>query len=117
MTINEPVNDKSTGIMFKREITPGNLVSWALVLGGFVYGYSTLNGKVDAQTIAIVDLKTAVGKMEGTDAQLQAQINVLRDLSTTRQIDISTKMTRLETILERMEGKVDSRLTKEDKRN
>lgn len=117
MSMNEPTNGMKSRIMFKPEVTPGNLVSWALVVGGFVYGYSSLNAKVDNQTAAIVELKTAIGKMEGTDAQLQAQINVLRDLSTTRQIDISTKMTRLETILERMEGKVDIRLTKEDKRN
>lgn len=115
--MNEPTNGTKSRIMFKSEVTPGNLVSWALVIGGFVYGYSSLNGKVDNQTAAIIDLKASINKMETTDTQLQAQINVLRDLNTTRQIDISMKMTRLETILERMEGKVDIRLTKEDKRN
>lgn len=110
MSMHEPTEHKPTGIMFKREITPGNLVSWALIIGGFVYGYSQLNGKVDA-------IAATISRMEGTDTQLQAQINVLRDLSTTRQIDISTKMSRLETILERTEGKLDIRLSKEDKRN
>lgn len=102
--MSDATNDtKATGIMFKREITPGNVVSWLLIVGGFVYGYSQLNGKVD-------NIVASIARMENTDAALQAQINVIRDLSTARQIDISTKMTRLETILERQEGKLDRNL-------
>lgn len=115
MSMNEPTNGTKSRIMFKPEVTPGNLVSWALVIGGFVYGYSQLNGKVDNFTHAISEIKTALSEMKNTDAGLQAQINVMRDLNTTRQIDISTKMTRIETILERQEGKLDARLTREDK--
>lgn len=88
---------------YKPDITMGNIVSWALVVGGFVYGYSQLNSKVD-------NIASSIAELKNTDVQLQAQINVIRDLSTTRQIDISTKLTRLETILERQEGKLDARL-------
>lgn len=100
----EPANaTQAHGIMFKREITPGNVVSWLLIVGGFVYGYSQLSTKVE-------HISAAVARLENSDNVLQAQINVMRDLSTARQLDISTKMTRLETILERQEGKLDRNL-------
>lgn len=110
MAYTEPADEKTTGIMFKREITPGNVVSWALIVGGFVYGYSQLNSKVDNITESVRAINVTISELKNADNGLQAQINVMRDLNTTRQIDISTKMTRLETILERQEGKLDKSL-------
>lgn len=88
----------------KPDVTYGNIVSWVIVVIGFVYGYSQLNSKVDHIAVTLLS-------MQQTDTNLQSQINAQRDIGTARQIDISTKMTRLETILERIDGKADRLIT------
>lgn len=81
-------------------MTAGNVITWVTTVGTIIYVYGQLSANVD-------NMRNELQRMQNTDIALQRQIDVMRDLNTVRQIDISTKMTRLETILERMEGKAD----------
>ena len=83
------------------------VISIVVIGAGVVYGYSQLSGKVDGLVDKQASINDTLKAMQSKDDSLQAQINNQRDLGTVRQIDISTKMTRLETILERLDGKTD----------
>lgn len=93
---------------FKRDVTLGNMVSWLLIVAGFVYGYSQLNSDVRAQSVAIQ-------KLEAKDEALQTQINTMRDLMNSQRLEVAAKLARIETILDRIDGKVERALPKGDR--
>jgi uncharacterized protein YoxC len=77
-----------------------NWAAVAVAAISFIYGYSQLSSKVD-------NISDTMKTMHQRDENIQAQVNVLRDLSATRQVDIAAKMSRVEAIMERIEGKTD----------
>lgn len=93
---------------FKRDVTLGNMVSWLLIVAGFVYGYSQLNSDVRAQS-------TAIQKLEAKDETLQTQINTMRELMNSQRLEVTAKLARIETILDRIDGKVERALPKGDR--
>jgi hypothetical protein len=90
-------------IDIKPEINLGNIITLLTVGAGIIYGYSTLNGKVDT-------LVAVVNKLETADARQQLQLDSVRDLANVRQMDLSVKVGRIETILERVERRLESPL-------
>ncbi len=71
-----------------KEITMGNLVSWSLILVGFVAGFATLKGNTaralevanEAKTTAvaakdsIADLKTDIAVIKNSTASIQSTL-------------------------------------------
>lgn len=97
------VHEHPSHIDFKPEINLGNIITLLTVGAGIIYGYSTLNGKVDT-------LVAVVNKLETADQRQQMQLDSVRDLANVRQMDLSVKVGRIETILERVERRLENPL-------
>lgn len=81
---------------FDAKVTMGNLITiTVMVVGFFIWGVR-LEARVDDQARSLSDLKA-------TDTNMMGRIEAQRDLASTRQELVLTKLTRLETILERLE--------------
>lgn len=81
---------------FDPKITAGNVITIAVMLVGFFLWGARLEARVDEQSKSLIELKA-------TDVQFATRLEVSRDLAGSRQELILTKLTRLETIIERLE--------------
>ena len=85
------------------KITIGNIVSTALIIAGFAYGYSELVATT-RQTIGhTVRLEKQDEDFRVQMSSLRTEISALRENSNTRQFEVVTKLARIEAILERVE--------------
>lgn len=72
-----------------------------------VLGWTDLHRKIDQNERVLVDLRAARGQsmaeLRQGDAALSAAIEAVKDTAATRQEQILTRLTRIETILDRMD--------------
>jgi outer membrane murein-binding lipoprotein Lpp len=79
---------------FDAKITAGNLITIAVMLVGFFVWGARLEARVD-------DYGNKIVKLEAQDAAMTAKIDATRDNASLRQEAVLTRLTRIETILER----------------
>lgn len=78
---------------FKWEITPGNVISWLVIIGGMTATYSKLDARVDENT-------RVIAKLEAADVITQTRLDAQRDISGNRQEAIIARLTKIETLLD-----------------
>jgi Tfp pilus assembly protein PilO len=85
---------------FKTEINIGNLITLAVMLAGFIYGYSQLNEQVKMVAEGAKELRA-------TDRDHSLQLQSLRESAASQREAVSTKLARIETLVEQVVKQVD----------
>jgi hypothetical protein len=87
---------------WKWEVTPGNVVSWIVIMVGVAIAYARVEARVD-------DAAKSISRLEAADVKLLLQIETARDLAVSRQEMILSRLSRIEAILDRVERNGTSR--------
>lgn len=74
----------------------GNIITLCVIIAGFITGYTRLESTGNANSTAIV-------RLESKDDTLQKQLDTLRDIISQQQLLVASKLSRIETIVERIE--------------
>jgi FtsZ-binding cell division protein ZapB len=88
---------------FDMKITLGNLITLSVFVVGFFAWGLKLEAKVDQKAEHIERLQKAVDELKSMDVITHSRIESLRDVASTRQEAVITRLARIETILERVE--------------
>jgi hypothetical protein len=78
------------------KITLGNIITLVAMLVAGTMAYARIEARVDEQGKALM-------KLETSDISMLAKLEAARDLASARQEAISSRLTRMEAILERIE--------------
>jgi len=76
----------------------GNIITLVVIVFGAIVGYTRLEASSSDNSRAIV-------KLEAKDDSIQRQIDLLKDNFNQQQLQVNGKLSRIETILERIEKK------------
>lgn len=90
-------------LAWKAEVTPGNIVSWGMTLIAAVVVVVWLQADVRDLTKSQERLLDRVLKLEAADLVFNARLAAITEQASSRQEVIVTRLTRIETILERVE--------------
>lgn len=76
----------------------GNIITLVVIVFGAIVGYTRLEASSSDNSRSIV-------KLEAKDDSIQRQIDLLKDNFNQQQLQVNGKLSRIETILERIEKK------------
>jgi FtsZ-binding cell division protein ZapB len=85
------------------KVTIGNIVTTALVLISIGVMYSRIIGTIDTLSDKVVVLDKQNDEFKRDVSALRGEIQLLKDSQSTRQIEIASKLGRIEAILEHMQ--------------
>lgn len=74
----------------------GNIITLCVIVAGFIAGYTRLEGSATAN-------QTSITRLEARDEAFQKQIDTLREAINQQQLLVTSKLSRIETIVERIE--------------